>query len=173
MTDISHVHRKREIQTLFEIRLDWLQDDKGILTSNEVKDTIHVALPPAFGGEKDQWSPEHLLLGAISSCYMTTYLVFAKKMDFTISHFECQTIGTIEMVNGKYEFTVINVYPRINITDESCREKAITAMQKTQKYCLVSNSLKANIIYHGEVLNEKYIRHYKRTESSEVIENKS
>jgi len=173
MADINRIHRKGDIKMLFEIRLDWLQDDRGILTSNEVKDTIRVALPPAFGGEKDQWSPEHLLLGAVSSCYMTTYLVFTRKLDFAISHFECHTIGTIEMVNGKYEFTTINVYPSIYIADELFREKAITAMQKTQKYCLVSNSLKTNIIYHGQVLNENYTGHDKRIENGAMIENKS
>ena len=83
-----------------------------------------MAIPPKFGGDGKEWSREHLFLGSISSCYMTIYLVFAKKMDFEITHFECNAIGQIELVDGKYKFTHVNLYPKVYIADESLREKA-------------------------------------------------
>jgi len=160
MTDIRQIHNKKDKQFLFEMKLEWLSADAGILSSDDVKGNISVATPAAFGGEKGLWSPEDLFLGAISSCFMTTYLSFVKKIGFSIAHFECNTIGQVALVEGKYEFTTINVYPKVYIADDGVREKAITALQKTQKYCLISNSIKSHIIYHGEVLNEKHIQSF-------------
>ncbi len=143
----------------FEIRLDWLGRKRGILTAKDVKDTMRVALPQTFGGTGDEWSPEHLFLGSISSCFMTTYLFFADKLGFELAHFESHAHGEIELVEGRYEFTSVNVKANIYIADESLREKAVLAMAKAQKYCLVSNSVKARINYDGEVLLDKHPLH--------------
>ncbi|MBS1600883.1 MAG: OsmC family protein [Bacteroidetes bacterium] len=165
------MNEQKSKRITFDISLNWLTDNRGILTSNDVKDTIRVALPPAFGGEPEQWSPEHLFLGSISSCFMTTYLVFAKKFGFEISHLECQTVGNLEMVDGKYVFSSVHLYPKIYIADKSFREKAIKTMEKTEKYCIISNSVKADIIYHGEVVDEKHLRFDKALHSGTVQTN--
>lgn len=154
MKDTRQPSRKSEKQFLFEISLNWLSKQKGILTADDVAGMIHVATPPVFGGEGREWSPEHLFLGAVSSCFMTTYLVFAKKLELNISRFECDVTGHVQLIEGRYQFTQLNVYPKIYVTHQALKEKAELALQKTQKYCLVSNSIKAEIIYHGEVLED-------------------
>jgi len=154
MAHLKYLSRKSEKQFLYEVQLNWLEKDSGLLHAGDVNEAIRVATPPNFGGEGKDWSPEHLFLSAISSCYMTTFLAFAKKMDFGISRFECNTIGQVDLVDGKYKFTHINVYPEVYIADESLNEKVTLAMQKTQTYCLIGNSINAIIIYHGEVFTE-------------------
>ncbi|MFM9910293.1 MAG: OsmC family protein [Chitinophagaceae bacterium] len=143
---------KTDKQFFFEVQLNWLADTRGILSAKDASGTLHVATPPAFGGEGKPWTPEHLFLSSISSCFMTTYLSFAKKLQFEIAHFDCNAIGQIEIIEGKYKFTTINLYPKIYIGDETVREKAISAMEKTHKYCLISNSVNAQVIYHSEVV---------------------
>ena len=90
---------------------------------------------------------------------MTTYLAFAKKLGFEISHFDCNTIGQIEIIEGKYKFTNINLFPKVYITGEELREKARIAMEKTYKYCLITNSVNADIFYHSEVIVDPHPRH--------------
>jgi peroxiredoxin-like protein len=143
---------KTDKQFLFEVQLDWLTDSKGILSARDAQGTIHVGLPPEFGGEGKPWSPEHLFLSAVSSCFMTTYLAFAKKHGFSISHFNCNAIGQIEIVEGKYKFTNINLYPKIYIASNAYMEKAKQVLEKTHAYCLVTNSINAGVFYHSEVL---------------------
>ena len=150
---------KREKQFFFEIQLNWLTDTRGILSAKDTYGTIHVATPPEFGGEGNPWTPEHLFLSSISSCFMTTYLAFAKKLHFDISHFRCDTIGQIEIIVGKYKFTNINLYPKVYIAKEILREKANLALEKTHKYCLITNSVNATIFYHSEILIDQYPRH--------------
>ncbi len=154
MTDIQHKMRKGNRQFLFEVDLNWLSENKGILSANDAAGAIQVATPAAFGGKGKEWSPEHLFLGSVSSCFMTTYLLFARKSELEVSRFECNIIGQIELTDGKYQFTHINIFPKIYVADEALKEKAKLVLQKTQQYCLVANSIKAKMIYHAEVLKD-------------------
>ena|SRR6516165_4704945 len=157
MADLKQMHNKKEPPYFFEVELNRLDGSDGLLTADDASDSIKVGLPDVFGGEKDEWNPEHLFLASISSCYMTTYLSFAKKMNFDIAHFSCHTIGQVTLVGGRYEFTRIDVYPKVFIPKNELYHKASLAMEKTQKYCLISNSVKTEIIYHGQVLNQDEI----------------
>jgi organic hydroperoxide reductase OsmC/OhrA len=156
MTDIDHLARKTEKQFFFEVHLNWLERHRGIVYARDVNENLHVATPAAFGGEGKEWSPEHLFLSSMSSCFMSTYLAIAKKVGIAISHFECSVIGQIEIVEGKYKFTHINMYPRVFIAEEQIFEKANLVLEKTKKYSLVSNSVNAAIIYHPEILVDKH-----------------
>lgn len=142
---------KTDKRFLFEVQLNWLTGKRGIISAKDAEGTLHVATPPKFGGEGNPWSPEHLFLGSISSCFMTTYLAFAKKLGFEISNLECNAIGQIRIVEGKYKFTNIDLYPKVYIATESLREKAMRALEKTHRYCLVSNSINVEVIYHSEI----------------------
>ncbi len=154
MTDILHAIRKPGKQLLFEVQLNWLVKKRGILSASDTNSTLHVATPKKFGGEGKDWGPEHLFLGSISSSFMTTYLFFAQKLGFEISGLECEAIGQIEIVDGGYQFTRINVFPKIYVADDAVKESATLALQNTKKYCLVSNSIKSAIIYHGEIFTD-------------------
>ena len=83
---------------------------------------------------------------------MTTYLAIAGKLDFQVSHIECQAIGQVEILEGKYRFTRINLYPKIYLGSEELRHKAELCMKKAQRYCLVGQSVSADIFYHPEFL---------------------
>jgi len=143
---------KTDKQFIFEVDLHWLTKHMGVLSASDAEGTIHVATPQVFGGEGSPWTPEHLFLSAISSCFMTTYFAFAKKYKFSISNFTCEAIGQIRLVEGKYRFTRIDLYPKIFIANETLQENASQAMEKTHQYCLISNSVDTAIFYHSEVL---------------------
>jgi len=143
---------KTDKQFFFEVQLNWLSAKKGVLFAEDAEGTIYVATPPKFGGEGKPWTPEHLFLSSVSSCFMSTYLGFAQKSGFQVSHFECNTIGQIEITEGRYKFTNINLYPKIYVANESLREKATGVLGKTHQSCLISNSINADIFYHSEIM---------------------
>jgi organic hydroperoxide reductase OsmC/OhrA len=146
---------KTSKQFYFETQLNWLADAKGILMTKGAAGVLHVGMAPQFGGEGKPWTPEHLFLSSLSSGFMTTYLLYARKLHFEISGFSCDAIGQIEITEGKYKFTTINLYPKIFIADEALREKANLAMEKTHRNCLVANSVNAEIFYHSVVCLNK------------------
>ena len=70
---------------LYNVNISWKSERKGILSSPELVSQIEVATPPQFPkGIEGIWSPEHLLVAAINSCLMTTFLAIAEnsKLDF-------------------------------------------------------------------------------------------
>lgn len=156
MTDIIHQLKKTGKHFLFDVQLNWLSQHRGLVSAPYAPGVIAVATPVEFGGEGKDWNAEQLFLASISSCYMSTYLSFANKFGFTISRFECNCIGRVELVDGRYRFTGIDLYPQVYISGEPVREKAELAIHKTQKYCLIANSIDTPITYHTEVLLDQH-----------------
>ena len=143
-------------QYFFEVQLNHLEGRKGVLTAKDVSGSIEVATPPEFaGGIPDMWSPEHLFLSSLSSCLMTTYLAIAEKRRLTITDFTCSTIGQVQLVEGHLEFTTVNLFPKIFVEKEEDLPIANEVLLKTYKHCIIANSVKAQLVHHGEVLVNK------------------
>jgi uncharacterized OsmC-like protein len=70
--------------------------------------------------------------------------------------FECTATGQVELVDGKYKFTYIHIYPKAFVGNDADIEKAKVAMEKAKKYCLISNSINAEIVQHPEVVLSKH-----------------
>ena len=140
---------------IFTTDLHWFEDKVGVVSSPSLK-SLSVSTPPEFGGPEGEWSPEHLFLSSITSCFMSTYLVFVNKMKIENKGFECTATGQVEIVDGKYKFTYIHIYPKAFVGNDADVERAKVAMEKTKKYCLISNSVNAEIVQHPEVVIAKH-----------------
>lgn len=139
---------------IFTTDLHWSGDRLGIVSSSSLR-SFSVSTSPEFGGPEGEWSPEHLFLSSITSCIMSTYLVFVNKMKIENTGFECTATGQVEIVDGKYKFTYIHIYPKVFVGNDTDVERAKVAMEKTKKYCLISNSINAEIVQHPEVVIAK------------------
>lgn len=135
---------------IFATELRWSGDKLAIVGSSSLK-SFSVSTSAEFGGPEGEWSPEHLFLSSIISCFMSTYLVFVNKMKIENTGFECTATGQVELVDGKYKFTYIHIYPKAFVGNDVDVERAKVAMEKARKYCLISNSINAEIVQHPEV----------------------
>ena len=145
---------KNNKPVIFTAELHWTGDTLGVVSSHSLE-SLQVSTPPEFGGPEGEWSPEHLFLSSIISCFMSTYLVFVNKMKIENTGFECTATGQIEIVDGKYKFTYIHIYPKAFVGNDDDVERAKVAMEKAKKYCLISNSINAEIVQHPEVAISK------------------
>ena len=142
---------------IFSTELSWLADKSGVVSLYSGKKSFTVSTPPEFGGPEGDWSPEHLFLSSIIRCVLSTYLVFVNKMKIENTGFEGTATGQIELIDGKYKFTFIHIYPKAFVANEPDVEKSRIAMEKAKKYCLISNSINAEIVLHPEVvISEQY-----------------
>ncbi|MGG7035330.1 MAG: OsmC family protein [Flavobacterium sp.] len=140
-------------QHTYQVKLDWIKDRKGILQSDILESKIEVVTPPEFpNGIPGLWSPEHLFVAAVNGCFMTTFLAVAENSKLKFSKFECNAIGTLDRVDGKFRITEITLSPILTIDDETLREKAIRVMEMSDKACLISNSINSKVILQPEVL---------------------
>jgi len=140
---------------IFSTDLHWTNDKSGTVSLLSSGKELLVSTPPEFGGPDGDWSPEHLFLSSITSCFMSTYLVFVNKIKIENTGFECTATGQVELIDGKFRFTYIHIYPKAFVGNEADFEKAQIALEKAKKYCLISNSINAEIIQHPEVVIKK------------------
>lgn len=108
---------------------------------------LSCAAPRDFDGPGDAWSPEYLLLAAVSSCFLLTLRAIAKASGLEFVELDCPCDGVVDRQNivDRQErvtrFTSIVLRPHLKIRSESDREKALRILEKSKAGCLVSASL--------------------------------
>ncbi len=136
----------------YQVKLNWIADRKGIIASDVLDTKIEVVTPPEFPkGIPGFWSPEHLFVAAVNSCFMTTFLAVAENSKLAFTDFECNAVGTLDRVDGKYSITEVTLSPMLTINDESLKEKGIRVMEMSEKACLISNSITSKVILQPKV----------------------
>ena len=133
---------------LYNVQLKWNNGRIGELSSPELNTKIEVATPPQFPeGIEGIWSPEHLFTAAVNSCFMTTFLSIAENSHLEFKTFTCDASGILDQIDGKFLMTAVTLNPRLIIYKEEDKEKAIRILVKSEKACLISNSINANCFF--------------------------
>jgi len=141
-----------ETTHFYEVDLSWEQGRKGLMSSPILNENIEVATPPEFAnGVPGIWSPEHLLIAAVNSCLMTTFLAIAENSKLSFKDFQCNANGKLEKLDGKYMITEITLRPLLTISNESEKERAERVLQKSEAACLISNSVKSKVLMQPEI----------------------
>ncbi len=136
----------------YEVKVNWEAERKGLMSSPVLNTNIEVATPPEFPkGMPGIWSPEHLLVAAVNSCLMTTFLAIAENFKFDFIHFESNANGTLEKVDGKFMMSEVVLSPVLTIAPDADKEKALRILEKSEAACLISNSVKAKIVFKPEI----------------------
>ena len=136
----------------YNLSLEWTGDRKGILSSPEFPSTVEVVTPPEFDkGIAGYWSPEHLFTASVLSCFMTTFLAIADYSKLEYEKFECKAEGILESIEGKFLMTEIILKPIVYIKNQEEIEKTERILHKSEKACLISNSIISNVVLDFEV----------------------
>lgn len=137
----------------YRVDLSWKEGRIGTLKSPELNDTITVATPPQFpGGVEGIWSPEHLFISSVSSCFMTTFLAIAEYSKLAFENLEVKATGKLGKVEGKLMVTDITLKPELMIAEGANADKAKRIMEKAEAACLISRSVKTEIILEPKVI---------------------
>lgn len=140
----------------YQVKMQWKEGKLGILSSDEIdieknilEDGISVATPPPFAGGMPQvFSPEHLYTASVASCLMTTFLAIAENSKLPFKSFICDAKGKLEQVEGKFLMTEVILNPIVQIEDEALLDKANKILEKAERACLISNSIKSKILFN-------------------------
>ena len=136
----------------YQVDLTFTQDRKGTLSSPVLTQSVEVATPPEFPkGMPGIWSPEHLFVAAISSCLMTTFLAVSENSKLPFVSFECNAIGKLDKVDGKFMMTEVTLKPTLVIEQADQYDRAKRILEMSEKACLISNSVKSTIIFEPTI----------------------
>ena len=112
---------------------------------------LTTAPPPEFDGPGDAWSPEHLLLASVETCFLFTLRAVARASRVEFETCEVTAEGTVDRTDGVTRFTEIVLRPRLRLATGADPERARRAMEKAEKACLVSASLVTPVRLEAEL----------------------
>jgi organic hydroperoxide reductase OsmC/OhrA len=103
------------------------------------------ASPAEFDGPGDRWSPETFLVGAVTGCFILTFRAVARASKVSWMSLDCEATGTLDRVEGVPQFTRFDLRARLTVPDGQDAALARHALEKAERACLISNSLKGSL----------------------------
>ncbi|HWY63258.1 MAG TPA: OsmC family protein [Rhizomicrobium sp.] len=99
---------------------------------------------PAYKGDASKGDPEDMLVAALSSCHMLSFLAIAAKKKVIMDSYEDDAVGFLENEGGKWWMTRVILRPLI----KSSADAAILAEihHLAHQACFIANSVKTDVI---------------------------
>ena len=106
------------------------------------KPTLAGSADATFRGERAKWNPEEMLLGALSSCHMLSYLHVCADAGVTVLEYSDAPDGEMVLAaDGSGRFTAVTLRPHAVIAEGSDREKAEILHHLAHEKCFIANSV--------------------------------
>jgi peroxiredoxin-like protein len=138
---------------IYEVSLEGKTTGYAMLSTEGVPE-LRSAPPKDFDGPGDAWSPEHLLLAAVETCFMFTFRAVAQASRFEFLSLELSGRGTVDRKEGATRFMEIVLRPRLRVPKGTDRERATRMLERGEKACLVSASLSTLVRLEPEIAIE-------------------
>lgn len=112
---------------------------------------VNVSSAAGFKGDPDCADPEQLLVSAVSSCHMLTFLAIADIKGFTVESYEDDAVGFLEKGDRGMAVTRIELNPKITFSGDKQPDAA--ALEKlhagAHRNCFIGNSITSDVVVNG------------------------
>lgn len=140
-----------ETKYFYTTEVEWTGERHGDLRA-PVLPNLKVDAPPEFKGHGGVWTPEHLFVASVNSCFMTTFLAIAENSKLDFVSFKTNAEGKLEKLDGKgFVMTEVTLHPKLVISHARDAERANRILEKAEKHCLISNSIRSETRLASEV----------------------
>jgi len=108
--------------------------------------------PPDSKGLEGVLTPEDAFVASVNTCVMMMFIWSCERLKLQLLSYECRAEGTKLIELDKTEiFSKIRLFPKISVkaeseTLDSIKVRLERALKSAQKYSLVANSIKSEVI---------------------------
>jgi organic hydroperoxide reductase OsmC/OhrA len=139
----------------YETEIEWKGEREGLVHGPGLSD-IGVGAAPEFKGREGVWTPEHLLVASVNSCFMLTLLAIAENSKLSLVSFSSTAKGKLEKVQGAgYQITEIVLAPKVVVASAEDIGRTTRILEKAKENCFVSNSIKSVLKLKPEVFHHQ------------------
>ena len=124
----------------------------NVVVSGEGLPDLDTQSPPQYGGPEGVWSPETMLAGAVANCFILSFRAIARASKFDWTALKCEVDGILDRPERATYFTAFNIHATLHIPDGSRAELAERLLEKADKICLITESLKADTVLTTGIL---------------------
>jgi organic hydroperoxide reductase OsmC/OhrA len=143
----------------YHTTVSWTGEHWGHLAMGNGPEMMFSA-PPESQGHPGVFTPEDAFVAAANTCVMLMFVWAAERFKLKLQSYDCRTEGTKLIALDRTEiFSRLRFCPRIRVAAggeppavvEARTRKALAA---AQKYSLVANSVKSEIVVEPEIVIE-------------------
>ncbi|WP_386066629.1 OsmC family protein [Tahibacter sp. UC22_41] len=103
---------------------------------------------PGYGGAANATDPEELLLAAVSSCHMLTFLALCANRSYTLDSYADDAVAILDKnADGKFAVTHVTLNPRTRFSGDKIpnAEEIATLHERAHANCFIANSVKSAV----------------------------
>lgn len=116
--------------------------DRSHTVSIEGKPDLLLTTDNLHVGDKSKLNPEDLLVTALASCHLLSYLYSCSLEGIVVTSYTDNATGTmVEDGRGGGSFKEVTLNPICTVADESMVERAIELHHKAHEICYIANSV--------------------------------
>lgn len=105
--------------------------------------TLMVSASPVYMGDPRHSDPEDLLVAALSSCHMLSFLAICAKKRITVEAYDDEAVGVLEKESGKIWMTRVTLRPKVRADADSDTLQQIHHL--AHQACFIANSVKTQV----------------------------
>ena len=119
--------------------------------------------PPDAHGHAGVLTPEDAFVAAVNTCVMMMFIWAAERFKLRLLSYECRTEGTKLIELDRTEvFSRLRFQPVIHVASGKEAKDAVEArvrraLEAAEKYSLVANSVKSEIVIEPEIVVEERV----------------
>ncbi len=123
--------------------------DRSHSVTIDGKPQLHLSTDNTVYGEKSKLNPEDLLVSALSSCHMLSYLYLCSQAGVVIIDYTDHATGIMEEnISGGGHFTEVTLNPVCIVKDASKITQAMELHHKASEICYIANSVNFPVHHH-------------------------
>jgi organic hydroperoxide reductase OsmC/OhrA len=144
---------------IYEATVTWTGGHDGHVRMGNGPE-MDFSAPPQSQGRAGVLTPEDAFVGAVNTCVMLMFIWAAERFRLDLVSYECRAEGTKLIELDRTEiFTQVILKPRIivragNETAETIEKRVRRALESAQKFSLVANSVKSQVIVEPDIFIE-------------------
>jgi organic hydroperoxide reductase OsmC/OhrA len=123
----------------------------GLAIAEGIQPSIAFNAPPEFQAQPGYWTPEHFLVAAVASCFVSTFsgMAAASKFEFLSLNLDAQ--GIVEKDEVGWKFKEVVLHPRLKTMRAQDVDRGNRLLAKAGKNCLIGRSLACPLSLESEV----------------------
>jgi organic hydroperoxide reductase OsmC/OhrA len=104
------------------------------------KPPLEGSADPVFRGDAAKHNPEDLLVVALASCHMLSYLALCARAGIEVAAYEDEASGTMAIKDGRMRFVEVTLAPKVVIAAGDL-ERAEALHAQAHAECFIANSV--------------------------------
>ena len=107
------------------------------------QEIVTVSASPTYRGDGSKADPEDMLVAALSSCHMLSFLAICTKKRLTVTSYQDEAVGFLEQNGGKLWIARVILRPQVEIDTDAETLRQIHHM--AHEACFIANSVRTDV----------------------------